>query len=228
MMKNMMAKMAIVGSGVVMFAGVALANSVDCSGDACGMGGFVGNTDTGYNSMNVARLYETNRIDVDNDNDYDVDNDIDADLKTGYNVLSGSNRGNGNWYWDNDRCSWSWRDADEGEASIDTGDARAEISVVNKGNTNYTEVRSTGVTGTTVVNDTTGAQSENRASARIENRTNVVNQNDADVDNNIDVNASTGNNRVSYNTGDASITTGNASVNISVSNDLNSNHTVVK
>jgi hypothetical protein len=228
---RMLSKMAIFGSGAVMFAGVALANGTgvgSCDGGSCGMGGFVGNTDTGYNSYNRAELRDTTEIDVNNENDYDVNNDIDATVKTGYNTISGSNRGDGHWFWDNDRHCWSWRDSDRGEASINTGDAKANISVENKGNSNYTEVRSGAKSGTTVVNDMTGAHSENRASAYIRNEIDVDNENRADVDNNIDVTASTGNNSVRFNTGDASITTGNADVSVSVKNDLNSNYTVIK
>jgi hypothetical protein len=222
-MSKMLSRLAIVCAGVVMFAGVAMASSttvdVTC-GSACDWGGdgpFIGNDGTGFHSLNVAMLKVWNDLFVKNDNDYDADNDVDAKIETGDNKIFGGTSGH----------HWCQVDADDSSSDIDTGDADAVITIHNKGNSNETMISVDGVMLPSVVNTMTGADSENRASAYIKYDTTVINDNDADVDNDVDVCVSTGDNSAMFNTGASSITTGDASVTITIENDLNSNVTEI-
>lgn len=73
------------------------------------------------------------------------------------------------------------------------------------------------------LNSQTGAESTNKAIVSVENKTNIENQNNANIQNNICAVASTGNNSASYNTGNGSVSTGNAGINIDVENQVNQN-----
>jgi len=69
-----------------------------------------------------------------------------------------------------------------------------------------------------------GASSNNDANVSVSNSTGVVQSNTADIQNNVSVMANSGGNDANYNTGgDVSVTTGNASSDITVNNTANSN-----
>ena len=72
-------------------------------------------------------------------------------------------------------------------------------------------------------NDTTGYNSENNSSNETNNSTNIENNNTADVDNNVSASSSTGLNSASYNTGSGVVATGEASTDLSISNEVNTN-----
>lgn len=77
---------------------------------------------------------------------------------------------------------------------------------------------------TTIVISGNGAGSDNFSTVSQTNTTTVTQSNDAHVDNNVTVNANTGDNSASFNTGgDVAVGTGNAVSNVSVTNTLNSN-----
>lgn len=79
--------------------------------------------------------------------------------------------------------------------------------------------------GTTTVTVTgNGADSHNTANVDVSNTTAVSQSNNADIQNNVTINANSGNNTANKNTGgDTSISTGDANVSSSVSNSANSN-----
>ncbi len=111
-----------------------------------------------------------------------------------------------------------------GDTSISTGDANVSSSVSNSANSNVASVgcNCTGDSAVTISGN--GADSTNKVGLDLDN-TNVVTQvNQAKVNNNVDIDSTTGGNRANSNTGgDVDITTGDASVDASVSNDVNSN-----
>lgn len=77
---------------------------------------------------------------------------------------------------------------------------------------------------TTIVISGNGSDSYNKADVDLQSTTNVQQSNNADVYNNVDVDASTGDNDAKDNTGgEVAIETGDADVNVEVSNVLNSN-----
>lgn len=78
--------------------------------------------------------------------------------------------------------------------------------------------------GTTIVISGNGAGSENEAEIEIEQSTQVVQNNFAEIENDVEANASTGDNKAEENTGgDVSIDTGDASTDVIVKNTVNSN-----
>src|SRR3989344_8850664 len=77
--------------------------------------------------------------------------------------------------------------------------------------------------GTTIEISGNGSSSDNDANVTLQQQTTVVQENNADIDNNVDVSADTGNNDANDNTGgDVDIDTGDATVDVSVSNTVNS------
>lgn len=79
-------------------------------------------------------------------------------------------------------------------------------------------------TGTTIEISGNGAGSDNWSTVTQANTTTVTQNNTANVTNNVDADAQTGNNDASFNTGDGVVIgTGNATTDVSVSNNLNRN-----
>lgn len=82
---------------------------------------------------------------------------------------------------------------------------------------------------TTITINGNGDSSNNTANVTRDSDTTVVQNNDAHITNNVDVNSSTGNNSASRNTGgDVTIETGNATANVTISNQANANHADVQ
>ena len=72
-------------------------------------------------------------------------------------------------------------------------------------------------------NSNTGADSNNDASVNIENNVTIEQNNDANINNIIHVNANTGGNSASKNTGDGSVNTGDINGSINIFNSVNGN-----
>jgi len=175
------------------------------------VGGFsfaaIGNDHTGFDSENNATIESENEARVETRNDARLDNDVDGTMLTGHNYSS-YNTGSGH---------------------VDTGDAEADISATNKVNESKVSV-SAGDMGsglTSVTNSTTGAESRNNAWIEMENELNIDVHNDAHVDNDVALMAGTGGNKSSYNTGNGSVSTGNAAITVGLSNTLNSSEVTV-
>ena len=75
----------------------------------------------------------------------------------------------------------------------------------------------------TAENSNTGADSTNDASVDITNDVDISSNNSANIRNSIYVNANTGGNSASQNTGDGSVSTGDINGSVSIRNDVNSN-----
>jgi len=78
-----------------------------------------------------------------------------------------------------------------------------------------------------VKNSTTGAQSRNNVEVEKETKIEIENSNRACVTNDVSVIANTGKNKANSNTGSVSIDTGNATADLEITNDINSNDTTV-
>ncbi len=72
-------------------------------------------------------------------------------------------------------------------------------------------------------NSNTGAGSDNEATVEIENDVTIVSNNEANINNNIDIWANTGNNSADKNTGDGSVSTGDITGSVSITNTGNEN-----
>lgn len=112
--------------------------------------------------------------------------------------------------------------------SVKTGNATLDSSVTSVANINTTNI-SVGYAGSSNAgaNDVTGPDSTNYTYINNEHRANVYNSNTANVTNNVDSFAGTGRNLADYNTGPASVETGNANVNSVVGIHANDSYTAL-
>lgn len=167
----------------------------------------VGNQGTGACSDNLAEANVENEVEVNSYNNADIDNDVATISNTGGNSSDMSNFG----------CEGGC-----GEG-IETGDALTSVSIVNVANSNETVVVTENPTEVEAINSCTGAGSENVAVVNVENSVDVVNQNYADINNNVVVQSNTGGNSSDYNNGGSGIATGSASVVFKIENGANKN-----
>jgi hypothetical protein len=160
------------------------------------------NDTTGAESDNNATVSVNNDASILQQNTLTVKNNISVSSNTGGNTAS----------------------KNTGDGTVSSGDASAGASVSNVGNTNALSV-SGGMGGdpTSASNSTTGAESHNDAKVDVNNNIDLTQKNDANVNNNVDIKAETGNNSADKNTGDGSVTSGDADVDVMVKNDLNKN-----
>lgn len=166
----------------------------------------IGNSHTGYESENDASVESENKVELDNDNDADIWNMINGMAKSGYNEAE-ENTGNG---------------------SVESGDAKGTVKITNTANNNVSDIDSCcSAALPNVTNDTTGAESENHAWVEMENKVEIDNDNDADVHNSVCVTADSGHNEASMNTGSGSVEAGDAVLDLSITNTLNSSDTTV-
>ncbi|OGY25855.1 MAG: hypothetical protein A2Z24_00545 [Candidatus Woykebacteria bacterium RBG_16_44_10] len=81
----------------------------------------------------------------------------------------------------------------------------------------------TGALAVEATNSNTGADSNNEAEVAIQNNTTVSSSNTANINNNISISANTGNNSANENTGDGSVSTGDITGSVKVTNTGNMN-----
>lgn len=161
-----------------------------------------GNGTSSDNNINVTSNNTTN---VTQTNEANIHNDVTADANTGNNQAN-NNTG--------------------GTVSIDTGNATSTIDVTNRANANVADVSNCGgcVGNTDVTISGNGSFSNNRVNLNSSNQTTVNQTNTSDIHNEIRTEAETGDNRANGNTGgDVSITTGNATTDVTINNQANAN-----
>jgi hypothetical protein len=164
---------------------------------------------TGYGSHEENEFSWTNHARVEVDNDADIDNDVDAHLNTGENEAN-FNGG-------------------EEDPSISSGDASATVSVSNTANQATVDVTAPDMSFPEMENsENTGAYSRSENEVRMSNDTCIEIRNDADIDNDVDLHVNTGGNEAKFNSGEVSISTGSASANVSISNNVNTANVSVK
>jgi hypothetical protein len=156
--------------------------------------------DNGSDSDNDVDLDWTSSNGVYQDNDADVDNKVYVDGDTG----------------DNDA-----NDNTNGDVSVETGDSEVSVGVLNFLNSNFAKIGGGDDEGSSlslwILGN--GSNSDNYIDADLENENVVTQDNAANVDNKVDVEAETGDNDANDNTGgEVSIETGDADVEALVAN----------
>ena len=187
----------------------------------------VENTGNGSNSNNSASSTSENNTDITQVNVADVENNVLIETDTGNNSAS---RNTG------------------GDSIIETGDANIVANLINFLNNNITGTAEflVGVvnifgtlqgdiiveappscscgSSTLAQNSGNGSDSTNNAEINLDNSTKILQNNDATINNNINIDATTGGNETSKNTGgNSTISTGEANVNAEVINVANNN-----
>ena len=158
----------------------------------------------GAASENTVNLAVSKTVSILQQNSADVDNNVGASANTGGN---------------------SANDNTGGDVSIDTGNATTKLLLSTTANSN----KSVGAccTGDLSVDakiSGNGSDSENEINLRLNNEFNSEENNNLDIDNRIDLSANTGDNRANGNTGGATnISTGNALIELVLTNKGNSN-----
>src|SRR3989344_2297955 len=174
-----------------------------------GQGGFTMtsvNLTTGFSSENNANGVLVNTLDVTNDNAATVSNSADLELTSGENEASNNT----------------------GDGSAESGDADGEVTFINDMNINSSMISMFSTGPMVAVNDTTGAESENTATATAVNSLSISNTNDSEVTNEATIEANSGSNVSSGNTGSGSSSSGSSTVIFGVINQGNGNSTVIE
>lgn len=158
----------------------------------------------GSDTNNTANLTSNNTTNVYQSNNAKVKNYIYADADTGGNKA---------------------KDNTGGSVSITTGDADTNVDASTTANSNMANVGGNGGSRTLslwIVGN--GTNSDNSIKLALDNSTNVIQDNKANVKNYIYADADTGDNKAKDNTGgDVEIDTGDANANVDVDNNVNFN-----
>ena len=158
----------------------------------------------GAGSDNWANVTQSNTTTVTQNNTANVTNNVDADAKTGDNDAN-FNTG--------------------GTVVVDTGKATVKADIVNTLNSNAAQVDCCAAGSTDVKISGNGAYSDNGVKLDQTTTTAVRQNNVANVTNNVDADAETGENDANFNTGgDVIIGTGNATVEADIDNAVNFNY----
>ncbi len=164
----------------------------------------------GADSNNTVVVQSSNTNVVTQTNNANISNNIDVSTDTGDNKANKNTGGN---------------------VTVATGDATSSVGVTNNANSNTAQVKSCGsclgdLQGKISGN---GADSDNALSVDVESTNFVTQQNTADVSNNVNVKADTGDNKANKNTGgNVEISTGDADAhNVSVNTRVNANEATI-
>lgn len=185
--------------------GVEIMNTVNAAnGSSSGSFGDVdievANSHTGADSDNENDVDVTQSVDVDVTNTAEIFNGVESSATTGFNEAS-KNTGGG---------------------MVKTGDAEADTEIENTVNTGGSgvEIELPDV-DVEASNKHTGADSDNVNAVDVSNTADVDVTNSAEIFNGVGSSASSGDNEANKNTGGGEVSTGDASVNISISNMVN-------
>jgi len=159
-------------------------------------------------SSNAVNVVSASNTVVNQTNNANITNNVHSDASTGGNSSNFNTGGN---------------------STISTGDANNTVNVSNAANLNEANVSCGCGNGATSVNVTgNGAYSNTGVGVVNANQVFVNQDNNADFNNNVTANSSTGKNDSSYNTGGSTVViTGNAADNVSVDNKANANFATV-
>lgn len=157
----------------------------------------------GTYSDNDATVTTTNTTAVVQSNDANISNNVDVDADTGKNDANGNTGG---------------------DVSIETGDVDTKVTVSNTVNSNSANVDCCPTGDTEVLISGNGSHSDNTVNLDQTSETEVFQENNAKIHNDVDVDGNTGKNDANDNTGgDVSVKTGDVDVKVSVSNAGNVN-----
>lgn len=162
------------------------------------------NGTTGPFASNYCTINNSSNVTVNNVNDAQITNNVTARSNTGGNSASYNTLG----------------------GAISTGNATLNATVSSVANINTTTVSGgPSASNNSGVNDITGPYSDNRIDISNNRNVDVWNSNTATVNNSVNVTANTGDNNADYNTGPASVMTGNAGLRASVGTHVNDSAT---
>src|SRR4030042_2656187 len=174
-----------------------------------------GGSDTGTESSNSntgADSNNTSDTTIDNDVETSIDNNADIDNLADVDVNSGDNNA----------------DKNTGDGGVSTGDARIDGSVETNANSVSlgalecsTECDVIDITSLESGNSNTGSGSDNSSSTSLDNDSELGIYNDAGMDNLVMLDANSGDNSASLNTGDGIIDTGDADIILTAINAAN-------
>lgn len=151
------------------------------------------NNGVGLTLTQIRTVFQSNKA--------NVINDVDAEAETGDNEIE-ENTG--------------------GDAKIDTGDSKAIVTITNSLNTNAATLDCCGTGNADVLISGNGAESTSDVNLGLTNTIDAVQDNSADVDNDVDAEAETGENDIEENTsGDATIETGDATTTVKLNTTAN-------
>ncbi len=182
------------------------------------------NQNTGSGSVSEAGVEISNSIDLENNNEADIQNNVQISSNTGNNSTN-FNTGGG---------------------QVETGTTESQINIqtlanqaiISGGNLFYFLINVLGTwTGANLLsstsstldstadlsvgNENTGLNSTNTANIKSTDDLKITNNNQASLENNLNLSANTGNNQASYNTGNGIIKTGNTNIIASILNFVN-------
>ncbi len=165
-----------------------------------------GNNTTGPYSNNTCTVNNSSNVTVNNVNDAQIVNTVRTVSNTGGNSASYNTLG----------------------GAITTGNASSNVTVSSVANINTTNVTAGFAGGSNSgMNEITGPESNNNAYINNDYRVNTYNSNTATVNNSVNSTSDSGNNNADYNTGPASVRTGNTALSLSVANHVNDSFTAV-
>ncbi len=158
-------------------------------------------------------------------NGSDSDNEINADITTETLVEQGNEANVNNWV---DAYAGTGKnkanDNTGGDVSIETGDADIDVEISNSLNANSATIGGGGSSDIDIEISGNGSDSDNDVNFALDVLTWLTQGNSANVQNTVYADAKTGKNKANDNTGgDVSIETGDADVNVDVSNLANFN-----
>lgn len=161
-------------------------------------------SDNGYNTDNTAAVTLSNNTDVFQSNFADIRNDVDAKSNTGYNDQN-YNTG--------------------GPVEMWTGDADTTVLIDNKANSNWAHVGDGGEGASVSLLITgNGADSDNTIALTLDRSLSVLQNNFADIENDVEAKSNTGKNDQNYNTGGpVGLLTGDATTGVAIDNMANFN-----
>lgn len=158
-------------------------------------------------SDNTANVSTSNDVRVTQDNNANINNDVDVDANTGNNDAN-FNTG--------------------GDTTVRTGDANVDVSVTNVANKNVASVTNCCSQSTDVLISGNGAYSDNTVRLDSDNNVRLTQDNYARINNDVDVDANTGDNDAKFNTGgDVAIVTGDADVDVDLLTMVNANSAMI-
>lgn len=161
----------------------------------------------GSDSQNTTGVAVTTTTTVVQNNTANVSNNVNASAKTGGNAAS---------------------DNTGGDVNIQTGDADVAVGIQNSVNSNVAEVDGCCDLDADVLISGNGSKSDNNVELGLANVTGVFQTNAANLNNNVDAKAKTGENYADDNTGaDVLVRTGDATVTTVIENTANANSATV-
>ncbi len=164
------------------------------------------NSTTGPYSNNTCTINNSSNVTVNNVNDAQIVNTVRSVSNTGGNSASYNTLG----------------------GAISTGNASSNVTVSSIANINTTNVTAGFAGGSNSgMNEITGPYSNNSAYVNNDYRVNTYNSNTATVNNDVNVTSDSGDNNADYNTGPASVRTGNTALGLLVDTHVNDSFTVV-